>query len=167
MAVSLEATFVLRICKQGFTRIRLSVVLNVCCTGGALRGFPLSLARTLEMPLKPWKCSRTLMENCRSGMSTPNNLSSVADMIVSLNPGRIQPTHPAWEDTRKPMAAAWQTASGDRFYTVNVHLRSKRDSSSAHGDARPPVNGHSDGRALQVNVTAVSRYNSRILRIGH
>jgi len=75
-------------------------------------------------------------------------------LSFSLNPGRIEPSSLAWEETRKPLAAAWQTTSGDRLYTVNVHFSSKRDSSSAHGDARPPVNGHSDRRALQVNVTA-------------
>lgn len=76
--------------------------------------------------------------------------------LGSLNPGRVDPASPAWEETRKPLAAAWQTTTGERFFTVNVHLSSKRDSSSAHGDARPPVNGHSERRALQVNVTAVS-----------
>lgn len=76
--------------------------------------------------------------------------------LLSLNPGRIDPTNAAWEEARKPLAAAWQTASGDRFYTVNVHLSSKRDSSSAQGDARPPVNGKSAQRTAQANVTAVS-----------
>ncbi len=74
----------------------------------------------------------------------------------SYNPGRVEPLHSAWEETRKPLAAAWQTTSGERFYTVNVHLSSKRDSSSAQGDARPPVNGHAERRLSQVNVTVVS-----------
>jgi len=73
---------------------------------------------------------------------------------LSLNPGRIDPTNPAWEEARKPLAAAWQTTSGDRFFTVNVHYSSKRDSSSAQGNARPPVNGKSELRMEQVNVTA-------------
>ncbi|KAI0661501.1 endonuclease/exonuclease/phosphatase [Cubamyces menziesii] len=73
---------------------------------------------------------------------------------LSHNPGRIDPLHPAWEETRKPLAAAWQTATGERFYTVNVHFSSKRDSSSAQGDARPPVNGHAERRQSQANVTA-------------
>ncbi|KAI9000554.1 endonuclease/exonuclease/phosphatase [Trametes punicea] len=73
---------------------------------------------------------------------------------LRYNPGRIDPTHPAWEEARKPLAAAWQTASGKRFYTVNVHFSSKRDSSSPQGDARPPVNGHVERRQGQANVTA-------------
>ncbi|KAJ3541474.1 hypothetical protein NM688_g6078 [Phlebia brevispora] len=75
-------------------------------------------------------------------------------ITLSLNPGRIEPWSFAWEETRKPLAAAWQTTTGERFFTVNVHFSSKRDSSSAHGDARPPVNGHSERRTQQVNVTA-------------
>ena len=74
----------------------------------------------------------------------------------SYNPGRINPTHDAWEEARKPLAAAWQTASGERFFTVNVHFSSKRGSSSAQGNARPPVNGRAEVRANQANVTAVS-----------
>lgn len=74
---------------------------------------------------------------------------------ISLNPGRVDPSSPAWEETRKPLVAAWQTVSGERFFTVNIHMSSKRDSSSVHGDARPPVNGHSERRTQQVNVTAV------------
>jgi hypothetical protein len=84
-----------------------------------------------------------------------NRMGNIEKKLSSLNPGRIDPMNVAWEETRKPLAAAWRTSSGDPFYTVNVHLSSKRDSSSAHGDARPPVNGHGDRRSLQVNVTAV------------
>ncbi|TCD65684.1 hypothetical protein EIP91_002311 [Steccherinum ochraceum] len=75
-------------------------------------------------------------------------------LTLSLNPGRIDPTSDAWEETRKPLAAAWQTTNGDRFFTVNVHLSSKRFSSSQHGDARPPVNGRAVQRTHQVKVTA-------------
>jgi len=73
---------------------------------------------------------------------------------LSLNPGRIDPRNSAWEEARKPLAAAWKTTSGERFYTVNVHFSSKRDSSSPQGDARPPVNGGSGRRTDQLNVTA-------------
>lgn len=85
----------------------------------------------------------------------------------SLNPGRIEPDHLAWEETRKPLAAQWQTTAGDRFFTVNVHFSSKRDSSSTHGDARPPVNGHGARRALQANVTAVRVQLIPVLYVSH
>ncbi|THH31712.1 hypothetical protein EUX98_g2486 [Antrodiella citrinella] len=79
---------------------------------------------------------------------------SEGEFTLNLNPGRIDPTSLAWEESRKPLAAAWQTTTGERFFTVNVHFSSKRDSSSQHGDARPPVNGHADRRTHQANVTA-------------
>ncbi|RPD61111.1 DNase I-like protein [Lentinus tigrinus ALCF2SS1-7] len=86
--------------------------------------------------------------------STEAVIDNDGNVEFTYNPGRIDPTHAAWEEARKPLAAAWQTVSGDRFYTVNVHFSSKRDSSSAQGDARPPVNGGSERRMSQANVTA-------------
>ncbi|CAL1716443.1 unnamed protein product [Somion occarium] len=80
--------------------------------------------------------------------------SDKGELSLSYNPGRVHPTHEAWEETRKPLAAAWQTSTGSRFFTVNVHLSSKRFGSSPHGDARPPVNGRIERRTQQVNVTA-------------
>ncbi|KAI9061010.1 endonuclease/exonuclease/phosphatase [Trametes sanguinea] len=87
-------------------------------------------------------------------LSTQPVMDEEGKVELSYNPGRINPTHPAWEEARKPLAAAWQTASGERFYTVNVHFSSKRDSSAVRGDARPPVNGHAEHRLSQANVTA-------------
>ncbi|KZT07652.1 endonuclease/exonuclease/phosphatase [Laetiporus sulphureus 93-53] len=81
-------------------------------------------------------------------------LDDKGQLTLSRNPGRIDPRNAAWDGARKPIAAVWQTTTGERFYTVNVHYSSKRDSSSAQGDARPPVNGKSDQRTAQVNVTA-------------
>ncbi|KAI0076209.1 endonuclease/exonuclease/phosphatase [Panus rudis PR-1116 ss-1] len=75
-------------------------------------------------------------------------------LTLSPNPGRVNPMSSAWEETRKPMAAAWQTTNGERFFTINVHMSSKRDSSSAHGNARPPVNGHIERRTHQAEVLA-------------
>lgn len=73
----------------------------------------------------------------------------------SFNPGRIDPTNSAWDDSRKPLAAAWETTSGERLFTVNVHLVAKLDSSSTQGDARPPVNADVQQRTSQVEVLAV------------
>jgi predicted extracellular nuclease len=73
---------------------------------------------------------------------------------LKYNPGRIDPTNVAWTDSRKPLVAAWQTVSGERFFTVNVHYASKGGSSSSQGDARPPVNGVVTVRQAQVDTTA-------------
>ncbi|KAI0649283.1 endonuclease/exonuclease/phosphatase [Trametes meyenii] len=87
-------------------------------------------------------------------LATQPVIDDDGNVDLSYNPGRIDPLHSAWEEARKPLAAAWQTTLGDRFYTVNVHFSSKRGSSSAQGNARPPVNGHAERRLSQANVTA-------------
>ena len=73
-----------------------------------------------------------------------------------FNPGRIDPTNAAWDASRKPLVAAWETPSGARFFTVNLHLTAKLDGSSTQGNARPPINGGVDQRIAQVETIAVS-----------
>ncbi|KAL9129561.1 MAG: hypothetical protein Q9217_002017 [Psora testacea] len=74
---------------------------------------------------------------------------------LKYNPGLIDPTNPAWVDSRKPLVAEWEFIDGgSNFFTVNVHFVSKGGSSSLHGDARPPVNGGVDIRLAQANITA-------------
>ncbi|KAI0635685.1 endonuclease/exonuclease/phosphatase [Trametes polyzona] len=104
-----------------------------------------------------WRPERVSLIPGTIGNATLATVTVVDDegnVELSYNPGRIEPLASAWEEARKPLAAAWQTTSGERFYTVNVHFSSKRDSSSAQGDARPPVNGHAERRQSQANVTA-------------
>ena len=79
-----------------------------------------------------------------------------SDVLCRFNPGRIEPTDAAWDASRKPLVAAWQTPSGKRFFTINLHLASKGGSSSSQGDARPPINGGVDQRISQVQLVAVS-----------
>lgn len=76
-------------------------------------------------------------------------------LIYSYNPGRIDPTNGAWNASRKPLVAAWETISGDRFFTINLQLTSKLGSSSTQGDARSPVNAGSDQRTSQVGAISV------------
>ncbi|KAH8665264.1 Endonuclease/exonuclease/phosphatase [Tricladium varicosporioides] len=75
---------------------------------------------------------------------------------LKYNPGRIDPLNTeAWNASRKPLAAAWETLDGkNKFFTVNVHFGSKGGSSSIEGDARPPINGGVEDRLAQANVTA-------------
>ncbi|KAI7024874.1 hypothetical protein KC355_g1271, partial [Hortaea werneckii] len=73
---------------------------------------------------------------------------------LKYNPGLIDPTNPAWSDSRKPLVAAWETLDGlNRFFTINVHWTSKGGSSSLQGDPRPPINGGLEERIAQANVT--------------
>lgn len=75
-------------------------------------------------------------------------------LSLTFNPGRIDPTNEAWTNSRKPLAAAWETLSGEILFTINVHFSSKDGSSSTQGNARPSVNGAVGQRTKQVKVAA-------------
>lgn len=96
------------------------------------------------------------LRNARPGSSTDRN-EVLPGPELKFNPGRIDPENfAAWNSSRKPLAAAWETLDGrNTFFTINVHFASKGGSSSIEGDARPLVNGVIDVRQLQAEVTAV------------
>lgn len=78
---------------------------------------------------------------------------------LTLNPGRIDPSNPCWDASRKPLVASWLAEGATKpFFTVNVHWSSKGGSSSLQGDLRPPVNGVVGNRLVQANVTGVSAH---------
>lgn len=72
---------------------------------------------------------------------------------LTLNPGRIDPTNPAWTSSRKPLVAAFDVKGASKpLFAINVHFASKGGSSSIEGDARPPINGGIEDRIAQANV---------------
>ncbi|KAL4901707.1 hypothetical protein BDW74DRAFT_69109 [Aspergillus multicolor] len=74
---------------------------------------------------------------------------------LKYNPGLIDPTNEAWDASRKPLAAAWETVDGkNTFFTINVHFASKGGGSYLQGDERPPVNGGVDQRTSQAEIVA-------------
>ncbi|KAK1142921.1 hypothetical protein N8T08_007162 [Aspergillus melleus] len=94
-------------------------------------------------------------------LRTPNpGTSSQSNEVLSgaelkYNPGLIDPSNSAWDNSRKPLIAAWETLDGkNKFFTVNVHFTSKGGGSSIDGDARPPVNGGVEKREEQVKIVA-------------
>lgn len=81
------------------------------------------------------------------------------DGSLTYNPGLIDPTNSAWEESRKPLVAEWEMVdgkTGGHFVTINVHFSSKYGSTPLEGDARPPVNGGVEYRTSQAEVVAVS-----------
>ncbi|RPB05118.1 DNase I-like protein [Choiromyces venosus 120613-1] len=80
---------------------------------------------------------------------------------LSFNPGRIDPANAAWTNSRKPLAAVFDTKGGDKVFVINVHFASKGGSSSIQGDARPPVNGGVEDRQAQAE--SVTSFVSKIL----
>lgn len=96
------------------------------------------------------------LRNYNPGSST-DSTSVLSDGSLSYNPGLIDPSNEAWDDSRKPLVAQWETLDGkNTFYTINVHFTSKYDSTSLEGDPRPPVNGWVENRVDQAKVVAVS-----------
>ncbi|MGM8212723.1 5'-nucleotidase C-terminal domain-containing protein [Virgibacillus sp. W0430] len=59
---------------------------------------------------------------------------------LTLNPGRISPTHPALSDTRKPLAAQFEF-KGESVVVIANHFNSKRGDDGAFGKNQPPVLG--------------------------
>lgn len=76
---------------------------------------------------------------------------------IKYNPGRIDPTNPSFDNSRKPLAAMWKSVkgTGKPFFTVNVHMTSKGGSSTLHSDQRPPLNKGVEKRTSQNEATAV------------
>lgn len=56
---------------------------------------------------------------------------------LRLNPGRISPNDPAFEQTRKSLAAEFEF-NGHRFFLINNHLSSKRADDPLFGRNQPP-----------------------------
>ncbi|GJE88270.1 DNase I-like protein [Phanerochaete sordida] len=76
-------------------------------------------------------------------------------LSLNFNPGRIDPNNSAWDFSRKPIVAAWETTSGARFFTINLHNAAKvSGGSTTEGDARPPLNGAVEQRIAQIKVLA-------------
>ncbi|TKA22207.1 hypothetical protein B0A50_08319 [Salinomyces thailandicus] len=74
---------------------------------------------------------------------------------LKYNPGLIDPTNAVWDNSRKPLVAAFETLDGENtFFAVNVHFTSKGGSSSLQGDYRPPINNGVEKRNAQAQVTA-------------
>ncbi|KAJ3096208.1 hypothetical protein HDU96_000840 [Phlyctochytrium bullatum] len=76
--------------------------------------------------------------------------------ILKYNPGRIDPTNPAYDASRKPLLAHWTFApTGQSVFTVNNHLSSKGGSSPVpFGMLQPQINGGYSKRIQQIDAIA-------------
>ncbi|KAI0071138.1 DNase I-like protein [Panus rudis PR-1116 ss-1] len=81
-------------------------------------------------------------------------IGSDGKVTLTFNPGRIDPTSSAWNASRKPLVGLWETTSGKRFFTINLHLTAKLGSSSTQGNSRPPVNAGVGQRTSQIQTVA-------------
>ena len=97
----------------------------------------------------------TLVEgsNGAGDATTATAVSADADgrLALTLNPGRVAPTDPAFDNSRKPVAALF-AFRGQRVLLVNNHFSSKGGSSPLFGTLQPYVNGSEDERVAQAAV---------------
>lgn len=99
-----------------------------------------------------YKADRIRLVNGTAGSSTQAN-EVLPGPSLRYNPGVIDPTNAAWDASRRPLAAHWETVGSEgTFFTFNNHWTSKGGSSSLHGDARPPVNNGITQRVAQAQV---------------
>jgi len=71
--------------------------------------------------------------------------------VLSLNPGRIEPSDPAFFDSRKPLVATF-AYQGDTIFVVNNHFNSKGGDSPLFGELQPPVLSSETQRIQQAQV---------------
>ena len=81
---------------------------------------------------------------------------------LSVNPGRIDPTNPAWEQSRKPLAAEFQFNGSTVFVIVN-HFNSKYGDDALFGRYQPPRHPSETQRRQQAQV--VQAFVAQILAI--
>jgi predicted extracellular nuclease len=73
------------------------------------------------------------------GSAGANDANSVlADGVLLLSPGRIDPTNSAFSDSRKPLAAEF-TFQGKRLVVIANHFNSKIGDKPLYGETQPPL----------------------------
>ncbi|MEK4062157.1 MULTISPECIES: 5'-nucleotidase C-terminal domain-containing protein [Paenibacillus] len=70
---------------------------------------------------------------------------------LSLNPGRIDPTHSAFKSSRKPLAAEFMF-NNEKVMVIANHFNSKTGDTGLYGDTQPPVKASETQRAEIANV---------------
>ena len=85
--------------------------------------------------------------------TTPVGVSVGADGTaeLSLNPGRVDPTNPAWTASRKPLAGEF-VFQGRKVIVVANHFNSKGGDQSADGRFQPPNRSSEVQRKQQAEV---------------
>ncbi|WP_250324472.1 endonuclease/exonuclease/phosphatase family protein [Williamsia sp. CHRR-6] len=70
---------------------------------------------------------------------------------LSISPGRIDPTNPAWQTSRKPLVGEF-TFNGKTVFVVGNHFNSKGGDQSADGRFQPPTRSSETQRVAQATV---------------
>jgi len=81
---------------------------------------------------------------------------------LNLGAGRIEPLHPAFTNSRKPLMAAF-TIDGQRILVINNHFNSKGGDQPLFGPNQPPMAPSTKQRLVQAQV--VARFVASVLAI--
>ena len=96
--------------------------------GNIRQGFIYRLDRGLSLLSAPAGDARTAVE-VNEDQRGP---------ILSLNPGRIDPTNPAFYSSRRPLVVTFEY-QGERLFVVNNHFNSKSGDRALFGEFQPPL----------------------------
>lgn len=88
-------------------------------------------------------------------------LAEKAGVGLSSNPGRVAFRHPAFEHSRKPLAAEF-VFNGEKVFIINNHLNSKGGDDRLFGGVQPPVLKSEKKRIRQAQV--VHDFAEKIMR---
>lgn len=81
---------------------------------------------------------------------------------LKYNPGSVDTGNGVSEISRQPLAAAWMTSNGrNKFFTINLHLKSRRGESPQQGDARTPINAGMNEREDEAR--SIAKFAANIL----
>jgi predicted extracellular nuclease len=72
---------------------------------------------------------------------------------LTFSPGRVDPTNPAWANSRKPLAAEFRYR-GETFFVVVNHFNSKGGDDPLFGRTQPPIRVTDAQRLAQAGVLA-------------
>jgi len=88
--------------------------------------------------------------------------AEAGEPVFSLNPGRIDPLSYAFQESRKPLAVAFNF-NGKKIFLINNHLNSKGGDGALFGDIQPPNLESEKQRMLQAK--AINKFVQDILTI--
>lgn len=94
----------------------------------------------------------SIVEGKPGDATTPVGLEGEGESTrLTLNPGRIAPNDPAFQNSRKPIVAEFKFGD-EKIFVINNHFASKRGDTPLFGDTQPPVRGSEKNRHKQAEI---------------
>lgn len=81
---------------------------------------------------------------------------------LTSNPGRIDPTNPAFLDSRKPLIAQFDV-NGKRIFVIGLHLNSKGGDTALYGRYQPPLLPSETQRIKQIE--SINAFINKMLQL--